>query len=76
VNFPAELVDELSWHLERSAQPGEQGLVFVGPKGLRFDGPTSGLSGTRLARRPDFPVCTSMTYAMSVQAREAPDVAN
>lgn len=33
VNFPAELADELSWHLERFAEPGEQGLVFVGPKG-------------------------------------------
>ncbi len=33
VTFPAELVDELSWHLERFAAPGEQGLVFVGPKG-------------------------------------------
>ncbi len=33
MNFPAELVDELSWHLERFAEPGERGLVFVGPKG-------------------------------------------
>jgi integrase len=33
VAFPAELVPELRWHLERFAQPGSQGLVFVGPKG-------------------------------------------
>jgi integrase len=33
VNFPTELADELSWHLERFAEAGEQGLVFVGPKG-------------------------------------------
>jgi integrase len=33
VTFPAELVPELHWHLERFAQPGERGLVFAGPKG-------------------------------------------
>jgi integrase len=33
VTFPAELVPELRWHLERFAQPGERGLVFSGPKG-------------------------------------------
>lgn len=33
VAFPAELVPELRWHLERFAQPGAPGLVFVGPKG-------------------------------------------
>jgi len=33
VTFPAELVPELYWHLERFAQPGERGLVFAGPKG-------------------------------------------
>ncbi|MGO9162738.1 MAG: tyrosine-type recombinase/integrase [Streptosporangiaceae bacterium] len=33
VAFPAELVPELRWHLERFAEPGERGLVFVGPKG-------------------------------------------
>jgi integrase len=27
------LVSELRWHLERFAEPGERGLVFVGPKG-------------------------------------------
>jgi integrase len=26
-------VPELRWHLERFAEPGERGLVFVGPKG-------------------------------------------
>lgn len=33
VTFPAELVPELRWHVERFAAPGERGLVFVGPKG-------------------------------------------
>ncbi len=33
VSFPAELVPELRWHLERFSQPGERGLIFVGPKG-------------------------------------------
>jgi integrase len=26
-------VPELRWHLERFAEPGERGLLFVGPKG-------------------------------------------
>ena len=33
VSFPAELVPELRWHLERFSQPGDRGPVFVGPKG-------------------------------------------
>lgn len=33
VSFSEELVGEIRWHLERFAEPGEQGLVFVGPKG-------------------------------------------
>jgi integrase len=33
VAFPDELVPGLRWHLERFAEPGERGLVFVGPKG-------------------------------------------
>ena len=36
VAFPVELVPELRWHLERSAEPGERGHVFVGPKGGRL----------------------------------------
>jgi len=36
VAFPAELVPEIRWHLERFAEPGERGLVFVGPKGARL----------------------------------------
>ena len=36
VAFPAELVPELRWHLERFAEPGELGLVFVGPQGARL----------------------------------------
>ena len=33
VAVPADLIPELRWHLERYAEPGSQGLVFVGPKG-------------------------------------------
>lgn len=33
VTFPAELVPELRWHMERFAEPGNRGLVFIGPKG-------------------------------------------
>jgi integrase len=36
VAFPREIVPELSWHLERFAEPGQDGLVFVGPKGGRL----------------------------------------
>jgi len=36
VAFPAELVPEIRWHVERFAEPGEQGLVFVGPQGARL----------------------------------------
>ena len=33
VAFPAEIAPEIRWHLERFAEPGERGFVFVGPKG-------------------------------------------
>jgi len=33
VAFPADLVPELRWHLDRFSEPGPRGLVFVGPKG-------------------------------------------
>lgn len=33
VAFPEEIAPEIRWHLERLAEPGERGLVFVGPKG-------------------------------------------
>jgi len=36
VAFPAELVPELRWHLERFAEDGKRGVVFVGPKGGRL----------------------------------------
>ena len=36
VAFPAELAPELRWHLDRFAEPGERGLVFVGPKGAQL----------------------------------------
>jgi hypothetical protein len=33
VSFPVEIAPEIQWHLERFAEPGERGFVFVGPKG-------------------------------------------
>lgn len=33
VSFPAEIAPEIRWDLERFAEPGERGFVFVGPKG-------------------------------------------
>jgi len=36
VSFPAELAPEMRWHLDRFADAGEQGLVFVGPKGAQL----------------------------------------
>jgi integrase len=36
VAFPKEIVPELRWHLERFAQPGNDGLVFIGPQGGRL----------------------------------------
>ena len=33
VAFPAEIAPEIRWHLDRFAEPGERGHVFVGPKG-------------------------------------------
>jgi integrase len=36
VVFPKEIALELRWHLERFAQPGGDGLVFIGPKGGRL----------------------------------------
>jgi integrase len=33
VSFPEEIAPEIRWHLERFAEPGERGFVFVGPKG-------------------------------------------
>jgi site-specific recombinase XerC len=33
---PGEIVGELSWHLERFAEPGADGVVFVGPLGGRL----------------------------------------
>ncbi len=36
VAFPAELVPELRWHLERFAESGPRGVVFIGPEGGRL----------------------------------------
>jgi hypothetical protein len=33
VAFPEEIALEIRWHLDRFAEPGERGFVFLGPKG-------------------------------------------
>lgn len=42
VAFPADLVPELRWHLEWFAEPGDRGMVFVGPKGAPLRRSNSG----------------------------------
>ncbi len=61
VSFPEDLVPELRWHLERFAQPGDRGLVFVGPWAPRSGARTSGQPGTRHASRLDCRACISTT---------------
>jgi integrase len=39
VAFPREIVPEVRWHVERFAEPGDDGLVFVGPDGGRLRRP-------------------------------------
>jgi integrase len=36
VAFPKEIAPELRWQVERFAQAGDEGLVFIGPKGGRL----------------------------------------
>jgi len=61
VAFPAELVPELRWHLDRFAEPGERGLVFVGQKGADL---TSGRSGMLPALGQARLICTFMIYGI------------
>jgi integrase len=48
VAFPKEIAPELRWHLERFAQPGDDGLVFIGPKGGRLRRSTFRRTWTRV----------------------------
>jgi len=67
VAFPDDLVPELRWHLERFAEPGDRGLVFVGPKGapLRRASfrPAWHAARSRRARL----ICTSTICGMSAE---------
>jgi integrase len=36
VAFPKEIAAEMRWHMECFAQPGSNGLVFIGPRGGRL----------------------------------------
>jgi len=60
VAFAREIVPELRWHLECFAQAGDDGLVFIGPKGS-YGGRTSASFGTRPGERSDCRSCTSTT---------------
>jgi hypothetical protein len=61
VAFPKEIAPELRWHLERFAQPGEGGLVFIGPKGGRRRRSTFRRTWTMLATPWAWPTFISMT---------------
>ncbi len=55
VAFPKEIAPELRWHLERFAQPGEHGLVFIGPKGGRLRRSTFRRTWTKARNSVDLP---------------------
>jgi len=59
VAFSAELLPEIRWHLERFAEPGERGLVFVGPKGARLRRSTFGRIWVQAYARAGTPASTS-----------------
>jgi hypothetical protein len=65
VAFPAELVPELRWHLDRFAAPGERASSSSARRQQAYGVPTSGRSGTPLPRAPASPDCTSTTSATS-----------
>jgi hypothetical protein len=67
VAFPAELVPELRWHLDRFGAPGERGAVLVGPKSGLCGGRTSVRSGTLRASKLASPACISMIYGTSAE---------
>jgi integrase len=60
VAFPAELVPELRWHLERFAEPGERGLVSSARRAPRCGGRTSARSGARPGPRRALLICIFM----------------
>ena len=56
VAFPAEIAPEIRWHLERFAEPGERGFVFVGPKGGQLRRSNfHGRSGAKRAQQVGLP---------------------
>ena len=55
VAFPQEIAPELRWHLERFAQPGDNGLVFIGPKGGRLRRSTFRRTWTKARTAIDLP---------------------
>jgi hypothetical protein len=52
-----EIAPELRWHLERFAQPGDDGLVFIGPKGGRLRRSTFRRTWTKPAPPWGCPTC-------------------
>ena len=76
VAFPAELVPELRWHLERFAEPGKRGVVFVGPKGgrLRRSNFRQDLEqGPCVGRAPGSALSRSPTYRRNALGRDRRD---
>jgi len=61
VAFPKEIVPELKWHMECFAQTGDDGLVFIGPKGGRLRRSNFRKHWDKARERSASPNCTSMT---------------
>jgi integrase len=62
VAFPAELMPEIRWHLERFAQPGREATSSSGLRVACCADPTSVRSGRRRVTRSACLTCISMIY--------------
>jgi adenylosuccinate lyase len=64
----AEIAPEIRWHLERFAEPGERGFVFVGPKGGQL--PTGATLKELMARLGHSSVRAAMIYQHATRDRD------
>jgi hypothetical protein len=64
LTFPAEIAPDLRKHLERYAEPGRRGLVFIGPKGGKIRRSNSMSSGPPRAPLPEYRTRISATCAI------------
>ncbi len=76
IAFPAELVPELRWHLERFAEPGSRGVVFVGRQGRAaapVEFPEDLEQGPRVSGAPRPAFSRSQTYGRHALGRDRRD---